>query len=317
MAEAQAPTRAPSAVATEPPEIVPTRYPGRWVAMAIVAVLAAMLVNTVLTNERFEWGVVFEYFTSASILSGLVRTLQLTFIAIVLGLLLGTCLAVMRLSKNPIISGAAWLYIAFFRGTPLLVQLIFWFNLSALYPSLSLGVPFGPAFVSGSSNEFITPLVAAVLGLALNEAAYMAEIVRSGIQSVDSGQTEAAQALGMTRMHVLRRIVLPQAMRVIVPPTGNETINMLKTTSLVSVLSLPDLLYSAQLIYSRTYQTIPLLLTASLWYLIVTSVLTVGQFYLERHFARGGTRSLPDTPIQRLTKALRLGAAVPARGARS
>lgn len=282
--------------------IVPVRHPGRWVAMLVVLVLAAMLVNTLITNERFEWGVVFEYFTSPSVLAGLFRTIELTVIAMILGLVLGVILAVMRLSQNPIVASAAWAYIGFFRGTPLLVQLIFWFNLSALYPRLSLGIPFGPEFISGSANGFITPLVAAILGLSLNEAAYMAEIVRAGLQSVDSGQTEAGQALGMSRLHVLRRIVLPQAMRVIVPPTGNQTISMLKTTSLVSVLSLPDLLYSAQLIYSRTYQTIPLLITASIWYLIMTSVLTIGQFYLERNFSKGGTRSLPPTPVQRVKK---------------
>ena len=234
---------------------------------------------------------VFKYFLSRSVLSGLGRTIELTIAAMVLGLILGIVLAVMRLSANPIVSGASWLYINFFRGTPLLVQLIFWFNLSALYPKLSLGIPFGPAFLSGSSNSFITPFGAALLGLSLNEGAYLAEIVRGGLQSVDNGQSEAGSALGMSRAHVLRRIVLPQAMRVIVPPTGNETINMLKTTSLVSVLSMPDLLYSVQIIYSRTYETIPLLITASLWYLIVTSILTVGQYYLERRFGRGGSRS--------------------------
>lgn len=284
--------------------IVPVRHPGRWAAVVVVLLLAAMLVHTVLTNPRFQWDVVFQYFTGSSVLAGLGRTLELTVIAMVAGVVLGVVLAVMRLSDNPVVAGGAWLYIAFFRGTPLLVQLIFWFNLSALYPKLSIGVPFGPEFFGGSSNGFITPWVAAVLGLGLNEAAYMAEIVRSGLQSVDGGQTEAAQALGMHRMQVLRRVVLPQAMRVIVPPTGNQTISMLKTTSLVSVLSLPDLLYSAQLIYSRNYQTVPLLITASIWYLIVTSLLTIGQFYIERHFAKGGTRSLPPTPLQRLGRTL-------------
>jgi polar amino acid transport system permease protein len=293
-------------------KVVPVRHPGRWAATAVVLVLVAMFVNTLLTNPRFQWDIVGEYFLSESVLDGLRRTLMLTVLSMLAGLVLGVVLAVMRLSPNPIVSSVSWLYIAFFRGTPLLVQLLFWFNLSALYPVLSLGVPFGPSFVSGSSNAFITPLIAALLGLALNEAAYMAEIVRGGLQSVDTGQSEAAQALGMSRGHILRRIVLPQAMRVIVPPTGNETISMLKTTSLVSVLSMPDLLYSVQIIYSRTYQTIPLLIVASLWYLILTSVLTTGQYFLERRFARGGTRTLPKTPWQRLTGALLIRHATPA-----
>ncbi len=286
------------------PQIVPVRHPGRWAATVVVAVLGAMLVSTLVTNPRYQWGIVGQYFFSDSIVDGLRRTIELTVLSMLAGLVLGIVLAVTRLSPNPIVSSASGLYIAFFRGTPLLVQLIFWYNLSALYPTLSIGVPFGPSFVSGSSNAFITPLVAALLGLTLNEGAYMAEIVRAGLQSVDTGQTEAAQALGMSRGHILRRIVLPQAMRVIVPPTGNETISMLKTTSLVSVLSLPDLLYSAQIIYSRTYETIPLLITASLWYLIMTSILTAGQAFLERRFSRGGTRSAPVSPSRRVAHAL-------------
>jgi polar amino acid transport system permease protein len=219
-----------------------------------------------------------------------------------IGIALGTLLAVMRLSPNPLVSGAAWLYIWFFRGTPVLVQILFWFNISALYPRIPVGIPFAPAFTSFNAQTVITPFVAGMLALGLNEGAYMAEIVRAGIISVDEGQSEAAQALGMTRLLTMRRIVLPQAMRVIIPPTGNETISMLKTTSLVSVVALTDLLYSVQLIYSRTYQTIPLLIVASIWYLIMTTVLTVGQYYLERHFGRGATRSLPETPFQRFRR---------------
>jgi len=185
------------------------------------------------------------------------------------------------------VASACSFYVGFFRGTPLLVQLIFWFNLAALYPAIAFGVPFGPHLVTGDANKLITPFVAAILGLGLNEAAYMAEIVRAGLLSVDHGQTQAAQALGMTQRQIFRRIVLPQSMRVIIPPTGNQTISMLKTTSLVSVIALHDLLYASQIIYSRTYLVIPLLITASLWYLIVTTVLSVGQYYIERHFKRG------------------------------
>jgi polar amino acid transport system permease protein len=181
------------------------------------------------------------------------------------------------------------------------VQLLFWEFISALYPKISLGIPFvGVTFLHGNANTIVSGLTAASLGLGLNEAAYMAEIVRAGILSVDEGQAEAAHALGMTRLQTMRLIILPQAMKVIIPPTGNETISMLKTTSLVSVISYQELLYTVQLIYGRTFQTIPLLIVASTWYLIVTSVLTFGQYYLERYFGRGSTRNLPPTPFQRL-----------------
>ena len=191
-----------------------------------------------------------------------------------------------------------------FRGTPVLVQILLWYNIAAVYPRFSLGIPFGPAFAHFNASSVITPFVAGMLALGLNEGAYMAEIVRAGIISVEEGQTEAAQSLGMTRLLTMRRIVLPQAMRVIIPPTGNETISMLKTTSLVAVIALPhpELLYAAQLIYSVNYRTIQLLIVASLWYLIITTVLTIGQYYLERHFGRGAARSLPETPFQKLQR---------------
>jgi polar amino acid transport system permease protein len=268
-------------------EVVRIRHYGRWVSTVVVVVLAAMFVHTLLTNANFQWGVVFDYFGSASILTGLRNTVVLTVVAMLVGLVFGVVLAVGKDSRNPVLSSDCSLYIGFFRGTPLLVQLIFWFNLAARYPVLSLGVPFGPAFVTLDANTLITSFVAAILGLGLNEAAYMAEIVRAGLQSVDHGQTQAAQALGMTQRQIFRRIVLPQAMRVIIPPTGNETISMLKTTSLVSVIALPELLYASQIIYSRTYQVVPLLITASLWYLVLTGILSIGQHYLERHFKRG------------------------------
>lgn len=267
--------------------IIRRRSPMRIVGMLVIVVLAAMLVNTLITNERFEWDVIARYLTVDTVAAGAWLTLELTVIAMVLGTVLGIVLAVMRVSRSRLLSQTAWGFVWFFRGTPLLIQLIFWFNLSALYPVLSLGIPFGPSFVSGSSNAFITPFVAAVLGLSLNEAAYMAEIVRGGLLGVDRGQTEAAQALGMRRALILRRIVLPQAMRIIVPPTANQTVSMLKNTSLVSVLGAADLLHSAQIIYSRTYQTVPLLIVAALWYLAMTSVLSLGQYYVERYYRRG------------------------------
>ncbi len=297
----------PDAGTTARPETiraVPVRHPGRWVAAAIVLVLVAMAVHALVTNTRFQWDVVGQYFTERAILFGLLHTLELTAIAMAMGMVGGVLLAVMRLSANPLVSGASWFYIWLFRGTPVLVQLLFWSFVGALYPRFSIGIPFGPAFFHFQANAVFTTFVAAILGLGLNEAAYMAEIVRAGILSVDEGQTEAAQALGMGRMLTLRRIVLPQAMRVIIPPTGNETISMLKTTSLVSVLAYAELLYTAQLIYSRTYQQIPLLVVASVWYLVITSALSVGQYYIERHFARGSTRALPPTPWARLRRNL-------------
>jgi polar amino acid transport system permease protein len=187
------------------------------------------------------------------------------------------------------VSGASWVYIWFFRGTPLLVQLVFWNYIAALYPRIDLGIPFGPAFIHANANTLLKPFLVCILGLGLNEAAYMSEIVRAGIISVDEGQTQAAASLGMGRLLTMRRIVLPQSMRVIIPPTGNETISMLKNTSLVSVIAYVDLFYSAQLIYSVNYRTIQLLIVVSIWYLAMTSVLYVGQYFIERHFDRGFT----------------------------
>lgn len=270
-----------------PTTVVPLRRWGQWVATIVILLLSAMLVQSVVTNPNFEWGTVFAYFLDGRIVQALGTTLLLTVIAMVVGVVLGVALAVGRQSRNVVVSGAASAYVWFFRGTPLLVQLIFWFNLAALYPTLGLGIPFGPSFVEFDTNVLIAPFLAAILGLGLNEAAYMSEIVRAGLLSVDPGQTDAAEALGMRKTQVFRRIVLPQAMRVIIPPTGNETISMLKTTSLVSVIAIPDLLFAVQVIYSRNFDVIPLLITASLWYLLVTSILSIGQYFIERHFKRG------------------------------
>jgi polar amino acid transport system permease protein len=300
MQQVQAPAGRPDDI-----KAVPVRHAGRWISAAIVVLVAAIIINSVATNPRFGWSTVGDFLFSSRILDGLRITLELTVIAMVIGIVLGVVLAVMRLSPNPLVKGASWFYIWFFRGTPVLVQLLFWSFISALYPRISLGIPFGgPEIWHGSANSVITPFVAAILGLGLNEGAYMAEIVRAGIISVDEGQTEAAQALGMTRLRTMRRIVLPQAMRVIVPPTGNETISMLKTSSLVSVIAYPELLYSAQLIYAANYRQIPLLLVASIWYLLLTTILSIGQYYVERRFGRGTARELPLTPLQRLRRNL-------------
>lgn len=259
------------------------RHPLRWVSAVLLVALTAYALRDVFTNPNFGWDVVGLYLRDVSIFHGLVTTLLLTAICMGIGILLAVLLAVMRLSANPVVRTFAFAYVSFFRGTPVLVQLLFWFNLAALYPVISFGLP----GVHLDANTLITPFIAAVLGLGLNEAAYMSEIVRAGILSVDHGQNEAASALGLTRGQTLRRIVLPQAMRVIVPPTGNETIGMLKHTALVLVIGYSELMTSASLIYSRTYQTIPLLIVAALWYLAISAVLSVGQFFIERHFGRG------------------------------
>jgi polar amino acid transport system permease protein len=304
MADVPVPVPAPSSSSAEGDEgvravdikAVPVRHPGRWVAAIAIAYVVVALVNSMATNPRFEWGVVFEYLFSDPIVRGLTSTLVLTVVAMAIGIALGIVLAVMRRSENPLLSGVAWVYIWLFRGTPILVQLLFWSSIGALYPVITLGVPFGgPDLIAADANALVTPFMAAILGLALNEAAYMAEIVRGGLLSVDEGQTEAAEALGMSKAQTLRRIVLPQAMRVIIPPTGNETISMLKTTSLVSVIAYTELLYAAQLIYAANYKTIPLLIAASFWYLLITSILQTGQFYVERHYGRGSRRDAETT----------------------
>jgi polar amino acid transport system permease protein len=268
-------------------EAVPVRHPGRWVAALVVAVIAVLLARSVITNPRYDWGTVGDYLFDARILRGIVTTLELTAIAMAIGVVGGVLMAVTRLSPNPLVSGFSAIYIFVFRGTPVLVQLLVWNFIAAVYPQISFGLP----FVHLDANNLIKPFTAAVLALGLNEAAYMAEIVRAGILSVDEGQSEAAHALGMTRTQTMRRIVLPQAMRVIVPPTGNETISMLKTTSLASVIAVTELTYAAQLIYAQNYKTIPLLIVISLWYLLGTSILSVGQFFLEKRFGRGFQRN--------------------------
>jgi polar amino acid transport system permease protein len=288
--------------------VVRKRHPGRAFSAAVLLLIGAVFVRSVVSNERFHWDVVGLYLRDVSIGRGLAVTLGLTAACMLIGIVLGAILAIMRLSVNPVVRAAAYLYVSFFRGTPVLVQLLFWYNLAALYPVISFGLP----GVALDANRLITPMMAAVLGLGLNQAAYQSEIMRAGILSVEHGQGEAAEALGMTRLQSMRRVVLPQAMRVIIPPTGNETIGMLKSTALVSVLAVPDLLYSSQVIYSRTFQTIPLLIVACIWYFVVTSVLTVCQFYLERHFARGNQR-LARTPIQQLRTFLRTHAARPTK----
>ncbi|MET9979049.1 amino acid ABC transporter permease [Streptomyces microflavus] len=259
------------------PRIVPVRRTGRWAAAVAVLVLLALALSSVIRNEAFEWDVVVSYFATASVLRGLWLTLWLTAVVMVLGFALGALLAVLRLSGNPVLQAVSWGYVWLFRSTPILVQLLFWFNIGALYPQI-LGI---------STVTLMGPVTIAVVGLTLHEAAYAAEVVRGGILSVERGQVEAAQSLGLGPWRRFRRIVLPQAMRSIVPPAGNMLIGTLKGTSIVSIIAVQDLLYSVQLVYHRTYQVIPLLLVATLWYAGVTSLLSIGQRYVERYYARG------------------------------
>ena len=276
---------------------------GRWIVRLLVLLVLAIIVHLLVTAKAIEWGQVWHYLSVHSILMGAITTVELTAIGMAIGVVLGAVLALMRLSSSVMMNTAASLYIWVFRGTPLLVQILFWFNLASFIPRITLGVPFGgPVAVSWNTNSVVTVFVAAVVALGLNQAAYMCEIIRAGILSVEEGQMEASLALGMTHGRAMRRIILPQAMRVIIPPTGNNAIALLKDSSLVSVISMTDLLYAAQTIYSQNFETIPLLVVASIWYLIMSSVLSVGQVYVERHFGRGTTRNPPPSLFQTFSR---------------
>ena len=279
-------------------QAVPVRHPWRWVAAAIILLLFASVAYTISTAPNLRWEQVSFWLFQHSILLGAVGTLELTVLAMVIGIVLGVTLAVMRLSPNPVMSTVSWLYIWFFRGTPVLVQLFFWWNLPLILPHIGVGIPFTSIGWHTDTVKLITPFLSSILGLGLNEGAYMAEIVRAGIISVEQGQTEAAMALGMRRLQVMQRIVLPQAMRVIIPPTGNETISMLKTSSLAFITTFGELFRVQQEVSAFNYRIVELLIVVSIWYLLFTSVLTVGQYYVERYFARGTARQLPLTPLQ-------------------
>ena len=281
-------------------QTVPLRHPGRWVTAGVIAFIVFYLMQAWVTNDRMRWPTVGEYLFAPTVLEGLFTTIWLTVVAMVIGIAGGVLIAVMRQSDNPILSAVSWFFIWLFRGVPLLVQILVWYFFAAIVPQIIIGVPWGPELFAFDTNALITQTTAALLALGLSEAAYMAEIVRAGMSSVDKGQAEAAHALGFTQQQMLRRIVLPQALRVIIPPTGNEVINMLKATSLVSVIAVPELLTAVQAIYSQNFQQIPLLVVACFWYLVVVSVLSVGQHYLERRFARG----VHGAPIRRRTKRL-------------
>lgn len=278
----------------EPIRAIPVRHYGRWISAVVVVALLGWLVYA-FSQGNILWGTVGDKLFDHTVLQGVWRTILIAVCAMAVGLVLGLLFAVMRLSKNPVTGSVAWLYIWFFRGTPVYVQLLMWFNLALIFPVINL-MP----LYKNDTVAVMTPFVAALLGLGLNEGAYMAEIVRAGIQSVDEGQTEASHALGMTGTQTMRRIVLPQAMRVIIPPTGNEFINMLKTSSLVSAVQYTELLRSTSNIGSDSTAIMELYFVACVWYLVLTSVFSIGQFYVERRYARGSLRSLPLTPWQKV-----------------
>lgn len=271
-------------------KVVPVRHPLRWAAVALTAVLLAQFLHGLVTNPGWEWGVFAQFFTTETILRAVGTTLQLTVYGTALGFLLGLVLAFMRLSDSPFLKAVAVGYIWVFRSVPLIVQLLFWFNLAYLYKRIDIGIPFGPGFFSFDTVNLVGAMSAAVLGLALHQAAYAAEIVRGGVLAVDGGQLAAAAALGIPKLRQLRRIVLPQAMRAILPNAANEVVSLFKGTSIVSVMAIGELFYQVQVVYGRNGRVVPLLMVATVWYVLLTGALSVLQHYIERHFAKGATR---------------------------
>ncbi|MGJ6123754.1 MULTISPECIES: amino acid ABC transporter permease [Mycobacteriaceae] len=284
---------------------VPLRHPWRWVGAAVIVALTALFLYGAATNDAYRWSVYRKYLFDQRLLEGAWNTLQLTIYSMVLAILLGIILAVMRLSPNPVFRWVSWVFLWIFRGTPVYVQLVFWGLFPTIYKNLQLGIPFGPTFFTFNLQSLSIPFLLAVIGLGLNEGAYMAEIIRAGISSVPEGQSEASTALGMSWGMTMRRTVLPQAMRVIIPPTGNEIISMLKTTSLVTAVPYSYDLYGIAVrdIGGRIFEPVPMLMVAATWYLAVTSVLMVGQYYLERYFSRGASRKLTTKQLEALAKA--------------
>ncbi|WNI20660.1 amino acid ABC transporter permease [Streptomyces sp. ITFR-16] len=297
------PATAPQPLAAQ--RVLPLRRPGRWIITAVVLVLIAQIAHGLVTNPFYQWDRFQYWFLRPTILDGLFITLQVAVYSAVLGLLGGVLLALARLSPNPVLRGVSWLYTWLFRSVPLIVVLLFLYNFSALYRTLSLGVPFGPAFFTFDESRLATDMAVAVVGLSLNEAAYASEVVRGGILSVDQGQHEAAAALGLPKRYQFARIVFPQALRSITPNYVNQLIGLIKGTSLVFYVSLLDLFGSVQSM-GATYpgDIVPLLLVATVWYLILTSAVSVVQFYVERHYSRGALRSLPPTPLQKVRTGL-------------
>ena len=297
------PTGSPAAI-----DAVPMRHPWRWVTAIVIVILVALFLSGAATNDAYGWSTFGKYILDERIVSGVVVTLELTVLSMILAIVLAVLLAVMRLSPNPVFRSVSWVYLWIFRGTPVYVQLGFWGLCPTSYKNIQLGIPFGPTFFTLNIQGLSLYFLLAVIGLGLNEAAYLAEIIRAGITSVPEGQSEASTALGMSWLMTMRRTVLPQAMRVIIPPTGNEFIGQLKTTSLVAAVPFTFDLFGRQRDISAVlFQPIPLLLVAAAWYLIITSILMVGQFYLERYFSRGATRKLTAKQLGALADAQTLG----------
>ncbi|KGJ71950.1 ABC transporter permease [Cryobacterium roopkundense] len=296
---------APAATDSDDISAVPLRHPWRWVMAAVLAGGFAALAVSLWQNDNVNHPTISEFIFDRRILDGVVLTLVLTVVSMIISTILAVVLAVMRLSNNPVMSALAWLYIWAFRGTPLLIQIVFWGYLGLLYAQISLGIPFTDFTIfTVDTNTLIPAFAAGLLALTLNQAAYSAEIVRAGMLSVDEGQYEAAYSVGMSPGFTLFKVVLPQAMRVIIPPMGNETISMLKNTSLLSVIAVLEIYTVATQISSQNLRQVELLIVVSCWYLFLTSVLSVPQYYLERHFGRGNARSLPPTPIARVRAVL-------------
>lgn len=286
--------------------VIKARHPWRWVGAAIGLILLAQFVNGLITNPGWDWPTFARYITAPVVLQAVWLTIQLTLYGTVLGFALGIAIAAGRLSKNPVLQTISWTYVWAFRSIPLIVQLLFWFNIAYLYQSVSIGVPFGPSFVTFDVNSTISGIAAAVIGLGLHQAAYSAEIIRAGILSVDAGQLEAAAALGIPRRRQFFKIVLPQAMRGILPNAANEVISLFKGTSIVSTMAIAELFYQVQVIYGRNGRVVPLLMVATVWYILMTTVLSIVQYYVERHYAKGAVRTMPLTPLQKVRRRVAL-----------
>ncbi|MFC8530594.1 amino acid ABC transporter permease [Nocardia sp. NPDC057227] len=287
------------------PAVARQYHPWRWVVAIAALVVVAQFAHGLVTNPGWDWPTFAQYFAADSVLAALKLTIELTLWGTVLGFLLGTLVAIGRLSNNPVLQVIAWTYVWAFRSIPLIVQLLFWFNIAYLYKRLSVGIPFGPAFLDFEVNGVISGFTAAVIGLALHQAAYGAEIIRAGYLAVDPGQLEASAALGIPRWRQFWTVLAPQAMRSILPNATNEVISLFKGTSIVSVMAIAELFYQVQVIFGRNGRVVPLLMVATVWYVVLTTVLSVVQYYLERHYAKGATRELPPTPLQRVRAVLR------------
>jgi polar amino acid transport system permease protein len=303
-AQARRAGREPQGDSPEYIKAVPLRHPGQWITAAVIVVLLVLFLIGVGTNDAYDWHTYWQYLFDKRVSQAAMITLLLTALSMLFAIVLGVALAVMRLSRNTVLKAVSWAFLWFFRGTPVYVQLVFWGLLAVIYKQIDIGIPYYHQFVHIQTGTFLPAFWLAVIGLSLNEAAYMAEIVRAGIASVGEGQYEAAKALGMSWGETMRQIVMPQAMRVIIPPTGNELISMLKTTSLVTAVPYSFELYSrTRDLSSETFNPIPMLLIACTWYMLFTSVLMVAQFYLERHFARGASRTLTARQLRTLAAA--------------